>query len=107
LAKRSEQKIGRGRLPARMGRVGRLAVAVEVLENPFDDGWILDAGNDLELPATATAHLDVDRKDTLEALRPAQETLPVDGRSLAGLYRLAGVRGRALTGGLSFAILKA
>jgi hypothetical protein len=54
MAKRSEQKIGQGRHPARMGRIGRLAVAAEVLENPFDDGWILDAGNDLEL-AGATA----------------------------------------------------
>jgi hypothetical protein len=67
MAKRSEQEIRLGRPPARIGRIGRLAVAAEMLENPFDDGWILDAGNDLELPATTTAHLDVDRKDTLEA----------------------------------------
>jgi hypothetical protein len=35
MTKRSEQKIRLGRPPARMGR---LAVAAEVLENPFDDG---------------------------------------------------------------------
>ena len=78
--KRSEQTIGLGRPTARICRVGRLAVAAEVLEIPFDDGWILDAGNDLELPATTTAHLDVDRKNTFEALRPAQgPSIPAGG----------------------------
>ena len=67
MTKRSEQKIRLGRRTARMGRIGRLTVAAEGLENPFDDRWILDAGNDLELPATTTAHLDVDRKNTFEA----------------------------------------
>lgn len=96
MAKRSEQKIRLGRPPARICRIGRRRVAVEVLENPFDDEWILDAGNDLELPATTTARLDVDRKDTLEALRPDQGSLPVASRWLAGLYRLS-----VATGGLA------
>jgi hypothetical protein len=38
MTKRSEQKIGLGRRPARIHRVGRLAAAAEVLENPFDPG---------------------------------------------------------------------
>jgi hypothetical protein len=44
-----------------MGRIGRLAVAAEVLQYPLDDGRLLDAGNDLELPATTTARLDLDK----------------------------------------------
>jgi hypothetical protein len=40
MTKRPDQEIGLGRRPARMGRIGRLRVAVEVLENPFDDRWI-------------------------------------------------------------------
>jgi hypothetical protein len=41
--------------------------AARVLENPLDDGWILDARDHPQLPATTPADLDVDRKDTFEA----------------------------------------
>jgi hypothetical protein len=73
-----------------MGRIGRLAVAAEVLQKPFDDRWFLDTGNDLELPAAAPADLDVDGEDALEALGPGQRPLPVGSQWLAGLHRLAG-----------------
>ena len=50
-----------------MRRIDRLIVPAEVIENPLDDGRIRNAGNNLELPATTTAHLDVDRNNPLEA----------------------------------------
>jgi hypothetical protein len=50
-----------------------------VLQYPLDDGRILDAHDHLELPAAAPAGLDIDGKDTLEALRPSEGPLPVGG----------------------------
>jgi hypothetical protein len=73
--RRSAQPIALGRRAARMRPILRLAVAPEVLENPLDDGRILDARDHPQLPATAAAGLDVDGKDTLEALRPGQRPL--------------------------------
>jgi hypothetical protein len=61
-----------------MRRIGRLAVAAEVLENPLNRCWLFDARDHPQLPATAPADLDVDGKDTLEALRPSEgpENIP-------------------------------
>ena len=83
MTKRSDQEIALGRRPTRVCRIGRLRIAAEMFQNPFDDGWVLDAGDHLELPAAAPADLDVDRKDTFEALRPGQRPLSVAGRWLA------------------------
>jgi hypothetical protein len=41
--KRSDQEIALGRRPARVSRIGQLAVAAEVPENPLDQGLLLDA----------------------------------------------------------------
>ena len=90
MTKRSDQEIALGRCPTRVCRIGRLRITAEMFQNPIDDGWVLDAGDHLELPAAAPADLDVDRKDTFEALRPGQRPLSVAGRWLAGLDRLAG-----------------
>ena len=51
MATRSDQQIALGRRPARISRIGRLRIASEVHQYPLDDGRILDAGDDLELPA--------------------------------------------------------
>jgi hypothetical protein len=60
MTKRSKQEIALGRRPARVGRIGQLAVAAEVPENPLDYGLLLDAGDHPELPATTSASLYVD-----------------------------------------------
>jgi hypothetical protein len=68
MTKRSDQQIALGRCPTRMGRIGRRYIASEVLQYPLDDGWILDARNHPQLPAAASADLDVDREHPLQAL---------------------------------------
>jgi len=92
MTKRSAQQSASGRRPARISRIGRLAVAAEVLEYPFNERGFLGAGDHLELPAAAPAGLDVDGKDTLEPLCPSQGPLPVGARRLAGRR---GIPGRA------------
>ena len=62
MATRSDQQIALGRRPARISRIGRLRGVAEVLQNPLNDRWILDAGDDLELPPAAPADLDLDGK---------------------------------------------
>jgi hypothetical protein len=64
---------------ARMRRIGRLGVAAEVLENPVDQRRRLDARDHPQPPAAAAADLNVDGKDTLEALRPGPTPSPVGG----------------------------
>ena len=59
------------RLPG-MRRIGGASAAIEVPENPPDDLRILDAGNHPQLPAAVPAGLNVDGKDSLQALRPGQ-----------------------------------
>jgi hypothetical protein len=61
MTKRSDQQIALRRRPARVSRIGRLPIAAEVIQYPLDDGRILDAGNDLELPATTPADCKVDK----------------------------------------------
>jgi len=50
-----------------MRRVDGGGVAAEVLENPRDDRWRLDAGDDPQAAAALPTGLDVDGKDALEA----------------------------------------
>jgi hypothetical protein len=76
-----------------MRRVDRSAVAAQVPENPRNDRRILDAGDHPQSAAAATADLDVDGKDALEALRPRQGALPVGRRWLAAIVGLAGSGG--------------
>ena len=64
MTRRSDQQVALGRRTAwmgRIGRLGRLAVAAEVPRYPLDDGRILDARDHLQLPAAASADLDVDK----------------------------------------------
>jgi len=44
--------------------------AAKVLENPFNDGWCLNAGDDTQAPAALLAGLDVNGEHPLEALCP-------------------------------------
>jgi hypothetical protein len=67
MTKRSDQQIALGRRTTRIGWIKRVCIASEVLENPFDDGRILNARDHLKLPAAAPADLNVDGKDTFEA----------------------------------------
>ena len=67
MTKRSDQQIALGRRPTWICRIGRLCIAAEVPENPFDDGRILNARDHLKLPAAAPADLNIDGKDTFEA----------------------------------------
>ena len=67
MTKRSDQQIALRRRPTWICRIGRLCIAAEVPENPFDDGRILNARDHLKLPAAAPADLNVDGKDTFEA----------------------------------------
>ena len=84
MTKRSDQQIALGRRPTWICRIGRLCIAAEVPENPFDDGRILNARDHLKLPAAAPADLNIDGKDTLEALRPGKTTgSMVSGRGMA------------------------
>jgi len=61
MTKRSDQQIALGRRPTWICRIGRLCIAAEVPENPFDDGRILNARDHLKLPAAAPADLNVGR----------------------------------------------
>ena len=51
-----------------MGRNNRLSVATQVRENPFNDSWRLDAGDDAQLPAALPAGLDIDGEHPLYAV---------------------------------------
>jgi hypothetical protein len=73
-----------------MGRIDRLCVPTEVLENPLDRCLLLDARDHPELPTAAPADFDVDGKNALEALRPGQSPLRVGGRWLAARLSLVG-----------------
>jgi len=68
-----------------MRGIDGLGVATEVLEDPFNDGWRLDAGDDPEPAAALPAGLDVDGEHPLEALRPGEAPLAVGGRWFAAL----------------------
>jgi hypothetical protein len=82
-----------------MGRIdGLRGVADEVRQYPLDDGRLLDACDDLELPAAAPAGLDVDsgkrsdaesREHPFASLCPGQRPLPVGVRWLASLPLVA------------------
>src|SRR5690606_20414469 len=81
----SDQQIGLRRCPARIGRIGRLAVAIQVIENPRNHFGFLDTGDHPQLPATAPTDLDVDREYAFEPLRPGEAPLPIAASRLAAL----------------------
>jgi len=49
-----------GRRSGRASPIERLAHSAEVIENPLDDGWLLDARNHPKLAAAAPVGFDVD-----------------------------------------------
>jgi hypothetical protein len=53
-----------------MRRIDGPGITAEVLENPFNDRWRLDAGDDAQPAAALAAGLDINREHPLEALRP-------------------------------------
>ena len=67
---RSDQAIALWRCAARMRRIDGLGITAEVLENPFNDCWRLDAGDDTQVPAALPADLDVNGEHPLETLQP-------------------------------------
>ena len=85
MTKQSDQQIDLRRCPARIGRIGRLAVATQVIENPRNHCGFLDTGDHPQLPATAPTDLDVDREYAFEPLRPGEAPLPIAGRCFATL----------------------
>src|SRR5690606_23926285 len=64
------------RCPARIGRIGWLAVATQVIENPRNHCRFLDTGDHPQLPATAPTDLDVDREYAFEPLRSPAAVSP-------------------------------
>src|SRR5690606_18806323 len=68
MTKQSDHQIGLRRCPARIGRVGWLAVATQVIENPRNHCRFLDTGDHPQLPAIAPTDLDVDRERQRAAL---------------------------------------
>ena len=53
-----------------MRRIDGLGITAEVLENPFNDCWCLNAGDDTQVPAALPAGLDIDSEYPPEALCP-------------------------------------
>jgi len=92
--KRSDQAIALRRRPARMRRIDGLRSVTEMVQNPLDDGGLLNAGDHPQCPAALSAGLNIDGEHPLEPLRPAHRPLPIDGRWLIGLHSLAGRRTR-------------
>jgi hypothetical protein len=100
MTKQSDHQIGLRRCPARIGRIGWLAVATQVIENPRNHCGFLDTGDHPQLPATAPTDLDVDsgkrsdaesREYAFKPLRPGEAPLPIGGRCFArGWARFAG-----------------
>jgi hypothetical protein len=54
-----------------MRRIDGFCGAAKVLENPFNDGWCLNAGDDTQVPAALPAGLDVDGEHPPERLAGA------------------------------------
>src|SRR5690554_5569524 len=73
MTKQSDHQIGLRRCPARIGRIGWLAVATQVIENPRNHCRFLDTGDHPQLPATAPTDLDVDRGKPARASRADSE----------------------------------
>src|SRR5690606_21159937 len=82
-------QIGLRRSPARIGRIGWLAVATQVIENPRNHCRFPDTGDHPQLPATAPTDLDVDRVYAFEPLRPGEAPSPIAGRCLTALVVVA------------------
>ncbi len=75
----SEQPILIRRRPTPMGGIGRFVVVPKVLENPLDDGSLLDARDHLKLTATMLAGLNINREYPLQTLRPSERPVPRRG----------------------------
>ena len=71
-----------------LGVLHRALAALEMGQDALDHGRVFDAGNDLHLPATGFAGLNIDLEHTLETLRP-------------GHCRVAYGRGRVCARGLT------
>jgi len=56
--KRSDQAIALRRRSARMRRINGLLSVAEMVQNPFNDCWRLDAGDDTQMSAALLAGLD-------------------------------------------------
>ena len=59
--KRSDQAIGLRRRAARMCRIDGLGSVAEMVQDPLDDGGLLNAGDHPQLPAALLAGLNVDK----------------------------------------------
>jgi hypothetical protein len=53
-----------------MCRIDGPGITAKVLENPFNDDWCLNAGDDTQVPTALLAGLDVNGEHPLEALCP-------------------------------------
>jgi len=98
-----------GRRSGRASPIERLAHSAEVIENPLDDGGLLDARHHPKLAAAAPAGFDVDHEDALEPLRPSHRPVlhlarkaragdRIEGTGGARKVRFAG-RGKGKIGG--------
>jgi len=68
MTKRSDEAVAHRRRPARMCRIDGPGITAKVLENPFNDGRRLDAGDDTQAAAAFPAGLDIDSEHPPEAL---------------------------------------
>ena len=85
MRKRSDEAIARRRRSARMRRIDGLRNVAEMVQNPLDDGGLLDAGDHPQLPAALPAGLDIDGEHPPEALCPRHRPLPVADRDFGAL----------------------
>ena len=60
-AKRSDQAVALRRRAAWMYQIDGLRRLAEMVQNPLDDGGLLDAGDHPQLPAAVLAGLNVDK----------------------------------------------
>jgi hypothetical protein len=91
MTKRSGEVIARRRRAARMRRIDGYCGAAKVLENPIDDGWCLNAGDDMQVPAVLPAGRNINSEHPPEALCPSHCPLPVAERFLATFSGSGGV----------------
>jgi hypothetical protein len=66
------------------GRLGGGSFTLQMRQDPLDNCWLFNAGNDLDLPSTALAGLaglNIDVKYTLEPLHPGHRSVAI-GRHL-------------------------
>ena len=71
MTQRLGQAIALVRRSVRMRRIDGSGISVEVLEDAFNNRRRFDAGDDSQSASALPAGLDIDGKDSPEALRPA------------------------------------